>query len=1033
MKKKSVVQKKTASKKEEEKTLSQTSKGNFGDFLKTFDTLSKNKLALLLFSFFLIALAMAYTYSIRDGAINLDGLENNIRSNVYSNIQNDIAARIDSEYPNLQEYYRQEAIDKEMAKVYETGMYQVGNQTFDIENSVHSSLETIKAGFKAENNQTYLTAIDPYHFLGLSSNFLKNGHTGTELKEIDGKEVPYIAYKVAPEGTTGTYNPEMHIWIEAELFKLNGLTAESSIGEKTKAVYLLPVIIAMLCVIPLFFAVRLFTGPLTAFFSSLLMVSIGTFVSRTVAGFVDTDAYNVLFPLLIAVFLFYAVHAKKVWQKATFAFFSGLSTGLFLWAWPSGWFMFIFAVAALIAYLVYKGLIFVQARNSSTFVTMKGISVLLLSYVLSSYLATYIFFKQNIFTYTYITLMDSLGSIAQISKTNIWPNVLSSVAELNPASFVDIVSSAGGKFVFVIGLMAFTLLSLDFLPKKEKKLPFRVTKMILIVFSIVWYLFIVYANLFVSLTLNSPFVFLALLFFPAAVALLVALYFENESEKIFPVLLLCVWLAGTIYMSLNGSRFILLLAPAFSIAFGFGLYQAGKLMNSFIQDEFKPKSSIGKVGTGIIVTSLVFLILFFPLKTTASAISNSVTPNFDDAWYQAMYKIRDNSEKTAIVTSWWDFGHFFAVTTERGVTFDGASQTLPQAHWVGRALMENDMDKARDILRMLVCGGNEAFDVLYAITKDNTGGIKVNKLISDTFGKTLEEKKEILKNYKYYEFTDSEIEEVLDKLYCENPPQDFVVASGDMIGKAGVWAHWGSWNFTKKYVHDQYTTKTPEQIASALDEDPEMITQLVAELKKIDSESESEDVSRSALVNNWLAPYPSYIPLQGKYEYACQQNNVTLLCQNGLIINLENGSVQNTALSQEITFRRIVYPSYTGSLEEISLDENGIFDILLIPRGTETFGSMIMQYPLGMSLFTRLYFLEGYGSEHFELFDSVQSQTGIGVKVYSVNWTNPLVSEQVANNALTLDLSDGDNAEPAQTETGNDEEKENETLSYEEE
>jgi len=91
---------------------------------------------------------------------------------------------------------------------------------------------------------------------------------------------------------------------------------------------------------------------------------------------------------------------------------------------------------------------------------------------------------------------------------------------------------------------------------------------------------------------------------------------------------------------------------------------------------------------GYIVVTLLFLILFQPIATQAKAIGDGSLPNFDDGWYAGMEKIKNETSQDAIITSWWDFGHFFATVGDRGVTFDGGSQTTPQAHWVGKLLLE---------------------------------------------------------------------------------------------------------------------------------------------------------------------------------------------------------------------------------------------------------------------------------------------------------------------------------------------------------
>ena len=94
---------------------------------------------------------------------------------------------------------------------------------------------------------------------------------------------------------------------------------------------------------------------------------------------------------------------------------------------------------------------------------------------------------------------------------------------------------------------------------------------ILIVSGSIWFVIMTSVDSLVGLTANNALLYLILLFIPVGVGLLFSLLNNNTSSNVFVVILLSIWVAGTIYMSLNGVRFILLLAPAFAISFGLGL------------------------------------------------------------------------------------------------------------------------------------------------------------------------------------------------------------------------------------------------------------------------------------------------------------------------------------------------------------------------------------------------------------------------------------------------------------------------------
>jgi len=429
---------------------------------------------------------------------------------------------------------------------------------------------------------------------------------------------------------------------------------------------------------------------------------------------------------------------------------------------------------------------------------------------------------------------------------------------------------------------------------------------------------------------------------------------------------------------LNGVRFILLLAPAFAISFGLGMFYLMKYINIFSKQlEFKGEFN-QKIG-GIVIATVVFLMLFVPIYNTAKAIGDGSTPNFDDAWYESMNAVRTNSSSDAIITSWWDFGHFFTAVGERSVTFDGGSQTLPQSHWVGKLLMENNESVSTDILRMLVCGGNGAFDTMIEITNDSSDGVLVNKVIYSTFGKTKSEKVEILKNNKYFKFSDSEVNDIMSKLYCDSPRENFVVASGDMVAKAGVWAHWGSWDFTKKYVHDKYKSMSVSEIAKTVDENESVILGYVDELKAIDSKVlENPAIKRDDLINQWFAPYPSYMQ-----NLPCKLDEKNIDC-GAFSLDLLSGELDNK-MPDQLKISNIVIPAVNNTVRNIEVGDEGGIDVLLA-RGQNGFVASLMQAPLGNSLFTKLFYLNAAGLENFEVFSDKTSITGTRILIYKTRF-----------------------------------------------
>ncbi len=951
---------------------------------KSDDILKYVKIALPII-FILIAFFVAY--DVRIGPHTLDGLDKRIEANTYANIKNIVAQQIDLQYPDLNAMNREDMINDEYQKVIDSGSVSIGGQEVPIDQIVTDNQITVKQAFQAENGQTYLNAIDPYHFLRLSELNVENGYPGDTYKEVDGKEIPWVSYKLAPNGVKAHENPEFHIWLMSFIFKTNGLDSDSPIGEKTKAIYLIPVIFAMLSIIPLYFIIRHFSNDLFAFFGSIFLVTVGIFVSRTVAGFVDTDAYNVFFPLIIVAVILWAFLLKN--RLATFlvTLLAGILQGIYLWAWIPGWFIFVFILASLIGYLFYV-IIFQLIKKASIKEISKELIndlIVFVTYLVSSYILIYLFIGRDILLLSYQGATGTITEFSSISQTNIWPNVLSSVAELNSAGIATIINSIGGKFVFLIALFGIMYLLLDSKKSLGKLKIYTIANSII---GVLWFSSIIFFQLFWDLTANNQFFFLILLFLPIASAIVISLLRDEKSDKIFLGILLSIWVSGTIFMSFNGQRFVLLLSSAFAISFAIGLYYISKIINDFITEEFRIENQYYKQIGGFIMVAILFFILVSPQLSQANAISDGTLPNFDDAWYSTMEKIKDNTSEGAIITSWWDFGHFFAATSKRGVTFDGGSQGNPVSHWVGKLLLENDERKSADILRMLSCGSNGAFDTMYELVgNDNSDAVKINKIIYETLGKSKEEKAIILANNKYYQFSETDVISIMEKLHCEVPNENIVIASEDMVGKGGVWAHWGSWDFSRKYVLDNYNSLSSQEIAENIDEPVELIEQYIAELNDLDERARTQDLNRRDLVNQWLAPYPGYVPIQGQYLYPCQETTDNkLVCNNGVIIDMINQSISLASSGNNLEFSRLIYPDVSEGLAIMNIDPSeGKFDVTLIPTNNG-FSALLSIYPLGASTFTKLFYLSGYSTTFFESFDRVTSVSGQRILTYRTNW-----------------------------------------------
>jgi dolichyl-diphosphooligosaccharide--protein glycosyltransferase len=367
---------------------------------------------------------------------------------------------------------------------------------------------------------------------------------------------------------------------------------------------------------------------------------------------------------------------------------------------------------------------------------------------------------------------------------------------------------------------------------------------------------------------------------------------------------------------------------------------------------------------------IVLLILIQPISNGIETGYRYV-PSINDAWVNTLQKIRTETSPDSIINSWWDFGHWFKYWADRRVTFDGASQNTHQAHWIGKVLLTDSEEQAVAILKMLDCGGNKAEVEINNIIENDT--LKSVNFVYSLLSKDRESAKiELLKITNI-----DKTEEILDYMYCE-PPENYFITSGDMVGKSGVWAHFGIWDFEKANIYKYFKEKDYSSFLSGLSSD---FSYSEEEARSIYYELSSKNTDRE--INDWIAPWPTYGGQSG-----CSQNtNETLLCilpQNiPLTINLTSKEAY-ASLNGQLFFPNSFIYVEEGKFNIKHYSSNQIgYAVGLLPN---TNSIIFMSPELSGSIFTRLFYYEGIGLDSFERFSDMTDITGTRIITWKVNW-----------------------------------------------
>ncbi|MBN2881035.1 peptidylprolyl isomerase [Candidatus Woesearchaeota archaeon] len=909
----------------------------------------------LVLTILLLIVPIVFSVYYRSLSITLPIADDWAESNVVNYMKNQIATSVSAQFPNLPDARKSELVEEQY------NMY-VKQNSAQLQQQIQENADYLRGRFQDPNGTTYLLAIDPYFYYRQARNIVEKGTIYDDV--VNG--VPTDNHMLYPLGRAST-TFDFHSYVIYWFYSILNVFGTFSL---VYAAFLIPMIIATLGIIPAFFIAKKIGGKIAGFFAGLLFAVHSALLTRTTAGFSDTDGYNVTFPLFIVWFVLESLYAKTTKMRFIFAGLAAVFTGIFATAWSGWWYSFDIVIATIVLYLIivlakeFKKEKKFKLGKDSLEIVLSGGLYFILSGILVTILRGFATFKG------FVVGPLSFLFLKDVGGTKIWPNVFTTVAELNEATIPAIIESMYGKVFFLIAMMGIVLSivaikgKVSFFKKLastvsgEEKRRHSIYNMF-VLGSLLWYAFVIFA-----LTGISQTVFLLLLAIPLIIVFVLDVMYELKIDARY-ALLLTIWFIATMYASTKGIRFTLVLVPAFSVAFGLAVAFLIKSIAIFSDKELGVAKKIA--------IPVLFVMALFLLKTpisTADSISIHEIPSMSDGWYESLKNIDENASEFAVVNSWWDFGHWFKAIADRPVTFDGASQNTPQAHWIGNVLLTDSEDRAIGTLRMLDCGANTAFDNLLKVVVDQ---LDTKLMIDDLIMIENRSDAEDYLKENVPSITSAQIKSVVDFTHCTKLPENYFITSDDMVGKSGVWAHFGIWNFTKSTIVN-IVKNNPTKAAA--------ISKL--ETRFGYNKTTAEDYYYQVMGNDpnqWIASWPSYM----NGAQTCTITGDLVYCKNGVGMNLTTGEAFVTTQQGNKHPQSISYVQ-GGEFVLQEYDNNTIpYSAAFYTQGN-TLYSILMFPELAGSMFTRLYFFNGIGLKHFNKFSDKQLITGGRVIVWKVDW-----------------------------------------------
>ena len=632
--------------------------------------------------------------------------------------------------------------------------------------------DDMKAFYQDQDGLPYFSEMDSYYNYRLTQNYLNNGHLGDTI--INGTQWDLHSY--FPPGRTAEY-PPLIVYLTAFIYKFVNIF--SGVSLVTVAFWMAP-FIASICVIPAYLFIRRITNDFGGITAGILVGVAPFYFSHTFAGFFDTDMFNMLFPILIVWFFIESIRANSIRNRSIFVILTVISLFLFTLAWEGWWYIFYIIVGSAVIYLLVSNYLLgmktikpVKEYSSKFewFIDQKALFSVVVVVLASSIL---IIINSGLSGFINTLFRPLVVNQLLSSTTNAaYPNVLVSISELQIPTFSSVLNGVGGIGAFLLGILSVPLLIWKLQSKdgkkavkqeapKIKKKPRRKGRRKNIQKNVEEK-----TERKDTVKGNKE---------TAEKRKLM----ETKKEYVLYAVLFSIWLLITAYAMTKGSRFIATFSLPIALGAGIFIGLIAPSVNKYIKN----------TKYCAVAILLLIALVSYPAVSGAYGISNSVVPGSDDSFYNSMSWIKNNTSNDTVITSWWDYGYLFEAVGDRPTTFDGGSQNNPRAYWVGKALLTNNENLSAGILRMLTSSGDLGYLTLENYTRDTAKSVEILDKILPVDKNAAQT---IMVNE--YKLTPDQAQNVLKYTHPDKPSPHVFITSSDMIGKAGWWSYFGSWNF----------------------------------------------------------------------------------------------------------------------------------------------------------------------------------------------------------------------------------------------
>lgn len=428
---------------------------------------------------------------------------------------------------------------------------------------------------------------------------------------------------------------------------------------------------------------------------------------------------------------------------------------------------------------------------------------------------------------------------------------------------------------------------------------------------------------------------------------------HKNIKYIYFAVILVVFTAITLYLSLKAARFAILLTVPIALALSLSIDFFYRLLKEYMPRLLRLKKPI--VKTISIIAALVILSTTYIPITAAYQIVKRIYPIYNKTWEKVLLQLKNETPKNSIVNTWWCPGHFITAVAKRSVSADGASQEDPATYWMANIFLAQDEQTAIGLLRMLNLSGNKALDYLHShcgrLFSDSTDILKKIAPLN---------RNDALQVLKSHNLSDVDAQNLLHLTHDGTPPPSYLLNYNELIDMYLTFPFIANWDFKKA----------------------EFLLSGANGLKiKIPSRTSAGYIDFVWSISGGLPPCSPQYP-------EIYRNNNFIMFENKFVVELKTfDCFMLSPDGKKFAKPQSLFYIENGDFKEKKFDNAAIpFSVLLIEKNN-AYQCIMLDRALAKSLLFRLYYLNGKGLSFFKPYIREEDPlTNTIIMVYKIDW-----------------------------------------------